>query len=1656
MIAMLGLLVFTAPVHGANRTASASGNWNSTSTWGGSSVPVAGDVVTINSGVVVTISTAATCASITINNSGATTGITLNTGGSLTVSGAITLNAPSNAGTTTVAVSSFTLSAGSIVINGGSSTNRVSQVTISTGTVTVVGDITIGGTTAQAKITFSSTGTLNIGGNLGTGGTFTANAGTVSCNGTAAQTVGGYTYNTLKSNNAAGVSLVAATTIKTLTIGDVTANSIFNDAGNTITLTSPSVLNLTSGTYNLGSATVATTWRSWGTRNIGAGTTVGYVSGLAQTVSTTPAYQNLTLGGAGVKTITGITVNGILSMEGTATATGTVGTYGAAATLRYKGSGAQVTGSEFTTPWAGTGGVKIENASGVTLNAVKTINATSSLTIGGTVANSVFNDSGFQLTSTGTLNFTSGTFKLGSATAATTFPAFAAINIVSGATVEYASGLTQTVSTAPSYKNLTISGTGTKNPATGTLSIAGNWIIGSSTALNMNNTAVSLTGNLTINSGTLTQGAAAINVGGNWVNSGTFTAGSGGVLFNGTASQSFGGSAATTFSNLTINNASGVTLSSSPIISGTLTLTSGTFTVGANTLTLNGPTISGTPANLSTTASSSLVFGGSTAGVNIPSSVTALNNMTVNNASGVTLSSSPIISGTLTLTNGKITTGSYTLSINSSGSVSRGTNGGYVVGNFQKYIPSGTPSPTFEVGAANYNPVSLTFGSVTTPGNLTVAAHTGDYSSPGINPAKDVNVYWSFVNSGIVFTSYSATFNFAAGDIDGGATYTNFIVGNYYISGWTYPTVSSRTATSTQATGLTAFGNITIGEISTYTITASAGSNGSISPLGTTTVNYNGSQTYTINPAAHYHVADVLVDSSSVGAVLSYTFSNVTANHSIAASFTIDTYTLTYTAGAHGTINGTSVQTVNYNNSGTQVTAMPNAGYDFTQWSDGVLTAARTDASVTANISVTATFTIKSYTLTYNHGTHGTITGTTPQTVNYGVNGSTVVAQPDAGYHFNSWDDGYPTATRTDLNVTANHNVTASFAINTYTLTYNHGAHGSITGTSPQTVNYGANGSTVTAQPDTGCHFNSWDDGYPTATRTDLNVTANYNVTASFAINTYTLTYNHGTHGTITGTSPQTVNYGANGSVVVAQPDAGYHFDSWDDGYPTATRTDLNVTASHTVTASFAINTYTLTYNHGAHGSITGTTPQTVNYGGNGSTVTAQPDPGYHFDSWDDGYPTATRTDINVTTNHTVTASFTINAGHIITATAGTGGSITPSGAVSVSDTGSQSFTIAADPGYTINDVVVDSVSKGPVSNYDFTNVTGDHTITVSFTINTYTLTYNHGTHGTITGTTPQTVNYGANGSAVVAQPDAGYHFDSWDDGYPTATRTDLNVTADINVTASFALNSLHTITATADSGGSISPVGAVSVTDGTNQAFSILVNPGYIISNIVVDGVSQGAVPGFTFYTVNANHTIYATFYSTGVAGSTGNTNVPANQTNVVVDASVVAQTTVTVSTNALPVGINVIKYSSNPHPETTVPVIVVPKFNDIVVSNLNAISGLVHVEISYTDAEIAGIDEQTLKMYYYQSSAWNVCSSTGVNAAGNIVWADMTAAELAGSPLMFGGGPIVPVTAVGGTVFPVDKLQILMPWLILAGLITLFTGSGALCLVRIRRRKS
>ena len=184
-------------------------------------------------------------------------------------------------------------------------------------------------------------------------------------------------------------------------------------------------------------------------------------------------------------------------------------------------------------------------------------------------------------------------------------------------------------------------------------------------------------------------------------------------------------------------------------------------------------------------------------------------------------------------------------------------------------------------------------------------------------------------------------------------------------------TVSSNTGT-TRTASLTIAGNVfTVTEAgaTTYLITASAGAGGSISPSGQISVQQGAGKTFTITPNSGYVIADVKVDGVSKGKITSYTFSAVNANHTIAASFTPSASSYTLTISKTGTGSGT----VSSNPAGTSfsagtvvtLTASPDANSIFGGWS-GACSGTSTTCQVTmnSNVNVTATFNLKTYTIT--------------------------------------------------------------------------------------------------------------------------------------------------------------------------------------------------------------------------------------------------------------------------------------------------------------------------------------------------------------------------------------------------------------------------------------------------------------------------------------------------------------------------------------------------------------------------------------------------------------------------------------------------------------------------------------------------------------------
>ena len=365
-----------------------------------------------------------------------------------------------------------------------------------------------------------------------------------------------------------------------------------------------------------------------------------------------------------------------------------------------------------------------------------------------------------------------------------------------------------------------------------------------------------------------------------------------------------------------------------------------------------------------------------------------------------------------------------------------------------------------------------------------------------------------------------------------------------------------------------------------------------------------------------------------------------------------------FTANAGGRLNGKISQLALAGGTASAVGATSDTGRHFVNWTGSVTSSDNplTLGNITADMAVSANFDLNTYTLLYATSAGGNLEGQTTQTVKYGYSGTPVKAVPSTGYHFVAWSDDSTANPRTDSDVSADIAVVANFAINTYILTYAAGTKGALTGETHQAVTHGGSGTAVTAIPQEHYHFVSWSDGSTANPRTDSNVIASLSVTASFAIDTFTLTYFAGEGGKLSGEALQIVNYGSSGVAVAAIAVEHYHFMSWSDGSIVNPRTDVDVNEDITVTASFELDTYVLVYSAGSHGTLAGQASQAVTYGGTGTAITAIPDEGYRFVNWSDGLTANPRTDANVTGNVHVAANFALIVYHQVTFTATAGG----------------------------------------------------------------------------------------------------------------------------------------------------------------------------------------------------------------------------------------------------------------------------------------------------------------------------------------------------------------------------------------------------------------
>ena len=572
-------------------------------------------------------------------------------------------------------------------------------------------------------------------------------------------------------------------------------------------------------------------------------------------------------------------------------------------------------------------------------------------------------------------------------------------------------------------------------------------------------------------------------------------------------------------------------------------------------------------------------------------------------------------------------------------------------------------------------------------------------------------------------------------------------------------TQNPRTIIVSQDSAFTAFF-----ALNTYSIVATSNSTtmGSVSGGGQYTYLHEMSMTAT--PAYGYHFVqwnDGVTDNPRT--------ITVTRDSAFTAQFAANSYTLTVAPNDATMGSAYGAGSYNYNTTAT-LTAVPNYGYHFTQWSDAVTDNPRT-VTVLNNATYIAQFEINSYTITVQSSNPAIGTTSGSGSYNY-LTPVNITALPNAGYHFTQWSDGNTTNPRL-ISVTANATYTAQFAINSYAVgvTSNNSTMGSVSGSGTYNHNSTA---TLTATPYYGYHFVQWQDGNTQNPRT-VTVTDSAQYTAQFDYNSYLVTAlsSNFTLGTATGGG--SYNY-LSQVALAAVPAPHYHFTMWNDSIEDNPRT-ITVTRDTTLTAHFAIDRHTIGVNtaNATQGTTSGS--DTVDYN-TAVWISATPNYGYHFSQWNDGNSSNPRR-VVVSQDTVFTASFAPNQ---YTATCmandNSRGSVTSAGG---SYNYLTSITFTAVPGANYHFL---RWSNGSTDNPITFTLTQDTTLTAIFV--GLTANVDDNTMGTATHT--KTANLV---EVVTAMPNYGYHFVQWQDGNTDNPRT-VTLTQDTVLTAYFSVNTYY------------------------------------------------------------------------------------------------------------------------------------------------------------------------------------------------------------------------------------------------------------------------
>ena len=692
-----------------------------------------------------------------------------------------------------------------------------------------------------------------------------------------------------------------------------------------------------------------------------------------------------------------------------------------------------------------------------------------------------------------------------------------------------------------------------------------------------------------------------------------------------------------------------------------------------------------------------------------------------------------------------------------------------------------------------------------------------------------------------------------------------------------------------------------------YTMASNAYTEGTVSSA---TVNCGTDYDYEIEANYGYHIDHVVLDGVTTAyegqeTTATITVTDVQADHQLDVYFTINHYTVTATAGEHGSIEVAGVTTVAHGEELTYTITPDHCYYieevlvndEAVEFTTGDSTGATyTFASVEDTMTIHANFHIYEYAMTASYDeTMGTVE---EGIANCGSN-FTYNVHANEGYHIVSIQVGSmihnhyglnedTEATFNVYNVSQDTICYVEFAANTYTVNFNVTGEGTVdpesaTVTYDSTLAYtatAAEGYHIVSITDNGTEVYTNDDrDINTYEGTIDNIRENHTVEVVFAINQYTITATAGAEGQIVMPGENTVNYGQNINFTIRATEPCYYISNilvdgevdttFTNNETLYTYTFNNVDADHTIEAQFDVRTYTVVLTASEGGTVDPSDDTTTFNCGDNATYTFTPDEGYEVVSvtvnGQNLGAQATYTISNIQNDYTIDVVFG-QITYTLTSSVFGHGTIEPMGDTIVAVGATVAYTLTPDDCYTVSNILVNGVSYLNNDAFDGTTLTiedvqSDMTVQAYFQIMKYTVTTEAAEGGVIT----ETALYNCGTDVVIAiTPDACYNIDSVvvdgvDQGEVTEVTFDA-IDADHTVNAYFSMKT-YVITASVND----EEAGTITETDtfncGEAPTYEITANEGYHIVSVEVDGQDQGAIESYTFASLHEDHTIVANF---------------------------------------------------------------------------------------------------------------------------------------------------------------------------------------------------